>query len=102
MRVWQLAQVGFRLCASSLSNSVSPPNSFSSAGIDPASAGGGGVGVPSTRRRTQSPRFTGLVRSGADVAVSTAPRRSKPPRWNSFAPSTSSGCLSDLISFFTP
>ena len=45
---------------------------------------------PESRRRTQSPRFTGLVRSGAEVAVSTAPRRSRPPRWNAFAPSTSS------------
>jgi len=42
---------------------------LSSAGIVPASAGGGGVGVPRIRRSTQSPRLTGLVRSGAEVAV---------------------------------
>ena len=44
-------------------------------------------GVPRMRRSTQSPRFTGLVRSGAEVAVRIAPRRSRPPRWNASAPS---------------
>ena len=62
----------------------------------PASAGGGGVGVPRMRRSTQSPRLTGLVRSGADVVVSTDPRRSAPPRLNAFAPSTLSHRRGDL------
>jgi RNA 3'-terminal phosphate cyclase (ATP) len=36
--------------------------------------------VPSTRRSTHSPRFTGLVRKGAEVAVRTDPIRNSPPR----------------------
>ena len=41
----------------------------------------GGGGAPSRFSRIHLPRFTGLVRSGAEVAVNTAPSRSRPPRW---------------------
>ncbi len=75
-----------RLCSASRCRSVRPLNDLSSPGSVPASAGGGGVGVPSTRLSTQSPRLTGLVRSGADVVVKTEPRRRAPPRSNAFAP----------------
>ena len=81
MRTWQLAQEALRLCASSFSRRERLPKSLSSAGVLPASAGGGGTGVPRIRRSTQSPRFTGLVRNGADVEVRMAPKRSRPPRW---------------------
>jgi hypothetical protein len=50
------------------------------------------------RLKIQLPRLTGLVRSGADVVVNTAPRRSAPPRFTAFAPSTSS-ILSDAATF---
>ena len=49
------------------------------AGTGSYSIGGGGTGVPKTRRRIQSPRLTGLVRSGAEVVVSTAPNDNSPP-----------------------
>ncbi len=54
------------------------------------------------RRRIQSPRFTGLVRSGADVVVSTAPSRSAPPRSNAFAPSTFSAAPVDFTLALMP
>ena len=95
MRRWHAAHEALRLCSASRSRSVRPLKLLSSPGSVPASAGGGGVGVPSTRRSTQSPRFTGLVRSGADVVVSTEPRRSAPPRLNASAPSTFTSASAD-------
>ena len=77
-----------RLCCASLSRSVCPPKPLSSAGSVPASAGAAASACRGSRRRIQSPRLTGLVRSGADVVVSTAPSRSAPPRSNARAPST--------------
>ena len=71
-------------------------------GIVPASAGGGGVGVPRIRLKTQSPRLTGLVRNGADVVVSTDPSRRAPPRLKAFAPSTFSILSDSFRSFPTP
>ena len=88
MRRWQAAHLASRLCAVSRWRSVWPSKLLSSAGSVPASGGGGGVGVDRMRRRIQSPRLTGLVRSGADVVVSTVPRRSAPPRSNFDTPST--------------
>ena len=88
MREWQFTHDASRRWASSRLRTVWPSDNTSSGGIDPASPGGGGTGVPRTRRRTQSPRLTALVRSGADVTASTAPSRSKPPRWNLLTPST--------------
>ena len=43
-------------------------------------SGGGGAGVPSTFSRIHWPRFTGEVRFGADVTVSTLPWPSSPRR----------------------
>src|SRR5690242_17106955 len=81
MREWQLAQVASRRWDSRRLRTVWPSAGDSSAAIEPALAGGGGTGVPRMRRRTQSPRLTGLVRSGAEVTVRTAPRPNRPPRW---------------------
>ena len=81
MRGWQLAQVGLRLVRFQLlPHRLAAERLVVGRKRARRSAGGGGVGVPTTRRSTQSPRLTGLVRSGADVAVSTAPSRSTPPR----------------------
>jgi hypothetical protein len=45
-------------------------------------------GCTEMRRSTQSPRFTGLVRSGAEVTVRIDPSRKAPPRPRALAPST--------------
>ena len=66
------------------------------------SAGGGGVGVPRMRRKSQSPRLTGLVRSGADVVVNTEPSRSAPPRLKAFAPSIFMTASFDFTSVSIP
>ncbi len=54
------------------------------------------------RRSTQSPRFTGLVRSGAEVVVRTAPRRSSAAAFEGVGASTFSAAPVDLTSCLMP
>ena len=88
MRRWQLAQDALRLCCASRSRTVRPLNVLSSAGKR------AGVGRRRRRRRAQNASqdpvaaLTGLVRSGAEVAVNTDRAAALPRGSNAWAPPT--------------
>ena len=80
MRTWQDAHAGFRRCTSICSRIDSRRPSAEVACSSGTSGGGGGGGMPSRFSSTQTPRSTGVVRSGYDVTIRMPPWPSRPPR----------------------